>query len=593
MAISQGFLNELKDRNDIVELISQYVQLKRAGSNMSGLCPFHNEKTPSFTVFPKTRSYYCFGCGAGGDAVTFVMNVSGLSYRDAVEFLANRVGMVMEKEEGAPVRNDVRRDRVVAATTEAARFFYKALLSPQGANARAYLEKRKLEALTVKRFGVGFAPDSWNALADYLTAKGFNAKELEAAFLCKTGKNGRLYDIFRNRLVFPLIDVNGDVLGFSARRLNEEDERKYVNTSDTPAFKKSKFVFGLNIAKNSGENSLIMCEGCMDAVALHQAGFSNAVATLGTAITAEQARLIARVATQVYLSYDGDKAGQNATLKGIKLLNEVGVSVKILSMGDMKDPDEYIKKYGKEAFKRVIEGSTGQIDYKLNEIASRYNMNVPEEKLRAYNEMCGYAATLSGMASKEICASRISALTSVSVPVTVRDITRKAESGVRRAVKENDKKELQSALGFGDKVNKDRLKLPAVVMIEEHVLGILLIRPDLYKDVANVLKPESFVTEFSRKVFELFYEEFSAGAEPVISKNGTLSSEELSRVTAMMAARITSKENNAETLKGYVKALEREKLKVDTDADITERGAAALEEYIAKLTKKNNTTEEK
>ncbi len=592
MAISQGFLNEIKDRNDIVELISQYVQLKRAGSNMSGLCPFHNEKTPSFTVFPKTRSYYCFGCGAGGDAVTFVMNVAGLSYRDAVEFLANRVGMVMEQEEGEPRRNEVRRDRVVAATTEAARFFYKALLSPQGAYARQYLEKRQLEQLTVKRFGIGYAPDSWTALADYLGSKGFTPKELEAAFLCKSGKNGRLYDIFRNRLVFPLIDVNGDVLGFSARRLNEEDDRKYVNTSDTPAFKKSKFVFGLNIAKNSGTGSLIMCEGCMDAVALHQAGFNNAVATLGTAITSEQARLIARVANQVYLSYDGDKAGQNATLKGIRLLNEVGVSVKILSMGDMKDPDEYIKRYGKEAFKRVIEGSTGQIDYKLNEIASRYNMDVPEEKLRAYNEMCGYAATLSGMASKEICATRISALTSVSVPVVIRDITRKADSVTKRAVKESDKKEVQASLGFGDKVNKDRLKLPAAVMIEERVLGILLVRPDLYKSVAEQLRADGFITDFNRKVFELFYEEFLSGVEPVISKNGILAPDEISRVTAMMAARMSSKENNADTLKGYVMSLEREKLKVDTDADITERGAVALEEYIAKLKKKNNTTEE-
>ncbi len=592
MAISQGFLNELKDRNDIVELISQYVQLKRAGSNMSGLCPFHNEKTPSFTVFPKTRSYYCFGCGAGGDAVSFVMNIAGLNYRDAVEFLAFRVGMLLEDDDGAPRQNEVRRDRVIAATTEAARFFYKALLSPQGAHAREYLEKRQLEALTVKRFGVGFAPDSWTALADYLSTKGFTPKELEAAFLCKPGKNGKLYDIFRNRLVFPLIDVNGDVLGFSARRLNEADDRKYVNTSDTPAFKKSKFVFGLNIAKNSGEASLIMCEGCMDAVALHQAGFSNAVATLGTAITSEQARLISRVATQVYLSYDGDKAGQNATLKGIRLLNEVGVSVKILNMGDVKDPDEYIKKYGKEAFKRVIEGSTGQIDYKLNEIASRYNMSVPEERLRAYGEMCSYAATLNGAASKEICAGRISALTSVSVPVIIKDITRKAESGSRRTVKENDKRELQTALGFGDKVNRDRLKLPAVVMIEERVLGILLVRPDLYKCVETRLKPECFVTEFSRRVFELFYEEFSSGQEPVISKDGILSTEEVSRVTAMMAARMSSKENNAETLQGYVQALEREKLKIDTDADITERGAAALEEYIAKLSKKNNTTEE-
>ncbi len=590
MAISQGFLNEIKDRNDIVEVISQYVQLKRAGSNMSGHCPFHNEKTPSFTVFPKTRSYYCFGCGAGGDVVTFVMNMAGLSYVDAVEQLANRCGMQMEQDNSAPRQNEVRRDRVVAATTEAARFFYKALLSPQGAYAREYLTKRQLEGLTVKRFGVGYAPDSWTGLADHLTAKGFKPKELEAAFLCRTGKNGKMYDIFRNRLVFPLIDVNGDVLGFSARRLNEEDERKYVNTSDTPAFKKSKFVFGLNIAKNSTAGSLIMCEGCMDAVALHQAGFDNAVATLGTAITAEQARLIARVTSLVYLSYDGDKAGQNATLKGIKLLNEVGVTVKILSMGDMKDPDEYIKKYGKDAFKRVIEGSTGQIDYKLNEIASRYNMSVPEERLRAYGEMCNFATTLQGMAGKEICASRISELTGVSVPVIVRDINKKAQSTARKSVKEQDQKEVQNSLGFGDKVNRDRIKLPAAVMIEERVLGILLVRPDLYKEVKDTLNAECFVTEFSKKVFELFYEEFSAGAEPIISKNGTLQPEEISRVTAMMAARSQSRDNSETALRDGVRALEREKLKIDTDAAIEQDGAAALEAYIAKL-KKNNTEE--
>jgi len=317
MAFSQRFLEEIKDRNDIVELVSKYVALKRAGSNMSGLCPFHNEKTPSFTVFPKTRSYYCFGCGAGGDAFSLVMALEGLGYRDAVEYLANRVGIPMEEDGTQRPRDEVRRDRVVAATTEAARFFYASLVSEAGAAARAYLEKRGLSMLTVRRFGIGFAPDSWDALAKHLTAKGFTPKELEAAFLCRVSKNGRLYDIFRNRIAFPLIDQGGTVLGFSARRLNEADEKKYVNTSDTPAFKKSKFVFGMNIAKNSEERSFIMCEGCMDAVALHQAGFSNAVATLGTAITSEQARLIARNASTVYLCYDSDGAGKNATLKGI------------------------------------------------------------------------------------------------------------------------------------------------------------------------------------------------------------------------------------------------------------------------------------
>lgn len=593
MAFSQSFLDEIKDRNDIVELISKYVALKRAGSNMSGLCPFHNEKTPSFTVFPKTRSYYCFGCGAGGDAVSFVMALEGLNYRDAVEHLANRVGLQMEDDLGAKPRSEVRRDRVIAATTEAARFFYSALTSPKGQAARAYLEKRGFSALTVRRFGIGYAPDGWDALAKHLTAKGFTPKELEAAFLCRVGKNGSLYDVFRNRIAFPLIDTSGAVLGFSARRLNDADERKYVNTSDTPAFKKSKFVFGMNIAKNSDENTLIMCEGCMDAVALHQAGFSNAVATLGTAITAEQARLISRHANMVYLSYDSDGAGKNATLKGIRLLGEVGVGSRILNLGDVKDPDEYIKKYGAAAFKRVLQDASGQIDYRLKEIAAGFNLSIPEEKLRAFDRMCDYAAERPGRAEREVCAARISELTGVSYTAALEGVTRKAELAARRTRKEQDTKELQNTLGFGDKVNRDRVRLPAAVMIEERVLGILLVRPELYGGVAEILTEESFVTDFNRKVFALFKDDFVAGREPTLSKDGALSTDELSRVAAMQAARLAVQDNSADTLNAYIKSLGREKLKVDYDADIARRGAAALEEYIAKLKENNKATEDK
>ncbi len=585
MAFSPRFLDEIKDRNDIVELISRYVALKRAGSNMSGLCPFHSEKTPSFTVFPKTRSYYCFGCGAGGDAVSFVMQLEGLSYRDAVEYLANRAGLQME-EDGERKRDEVRRDRVVAATTEAARFFHKALVSPSGAAAAEYLKNRGLSPLTVRRFGIGYAPDSWDTLSKHLSAAGFTPKELEAAFLCRTGKNGKLYDVFRNRVLFPLIDVNGNVLGFSARRLNEADERKYVNTSDTPAFKKSKFVFGLNIAKGSEEDSLIMCEGCMDAVALHQAGFTNAVATLGTAITSEQARLIARHVNTVYLCYDSDGAGKNATMKGIKLLNEVGVGAKILDLGDVKDPDEYIKRFGADAFRRVIKGSTGQMDYRLKEIADKFNMALPEERLRAFELMCSYAATLDGRAEREICSSRIAAMCEVSMTAATESVEHKRSIGQRRVKKEETGKQMQDALGFGDRVNRDRVKLPAAVMIEERILGILLTKPELYREIADKLSEDSFVTEFSKKVFLLYKEDFENGRESVLSKDGALTGEELSRVAGMQAARQAVNDNGLDTLKSCISALEREKLKTDYDADIAERGIAALEEYIAKLKKK-------
>lgn len=588
MAFSQRFLEEVKDRNDITELVSKYVALKRAGSNMSGLCPFHNEKTPSFTVFPKTRSYYCFGCGAGGDAVSLVMAMEGLSYPEAVEYLANRVGMQMEQDGERP-KDEVRRDRVITATTAAARFFHAALNSESGKGALAYLEGRGFSKLTIRRFGIGYAPDSWDALSKHLTAQGFTEKELAAAFLCRTGKNGKLYDVFRNRVLFPLIDINGAVLGFSARRLNEEDERKYVNTSDTPAFKKSKFVFAMNIAKNRDDDSLIMCEGCMDAVALHQAGFGNAVATLGTAITGEQARLIARHAKLVYLSYDSDGAGKNATLKGIRLLEEVGVACRILNLGDVKDPDEYIKKYGAEAFKRVLKDSGGQIDYRLKEIAAGYNMSVPEEKLRAFDKMCEYAASRPGKAEREVCASRIGELTGVSYTAALEGVNRKAVLTVKRARKEQDSKDLQNTLGYGDKVNRDRVKLPAAVMIEERILGILLLKPELYASVQ--LSEDSFVTEFSRKVFLLYKEDFEAGREPVLSKDGALSAEELARVTGMQAARLGVQDNSEATLSAFIKSLGREKLKADYDQSIAERGAEALAEYINKLKENSKKTE--
>ncbi len=590
MAFSQRFLEEVKDRNDIVDLVSKYVPLKRAGSNMSGLCPFHNEKTPSFTVFPKTRSYYCFGCGAGGDAVSFIMAIEGLQYPEAVEYLANRAGMQVEREEGAFRRDDVRRDRVIEATTEAARFFHAYLVSEAGRPAVEYLEKRGMTKLTMRRFGIGCAPDSWDALATHLTAKGFTEKELSAAFLCRPGRNGRLYDVFRNRVTFPLIDINGAVIGFSARRLNEGDERKYVNTSDTPAFKKSRFVFGMNMAKGFGDDSLIMCEGCMDAVALHQAGFGNAVATLGTAITGEQARLIARHAKLVYLSYDSDGAGKNATLKGIRLLEDVGVACKILNLGDVKDPDEYIKKYGADAFRRVLKDAGGQIDYRLGEIAAEFNMSVPEERLRAFDRMCEYAAGRQGRAEREVCASRIASLTGLSFAAAIEGVNRKALLSEKKARKQYEGKELQDSLGYGDRVNRDRVKLPAAVMIEEKILGILLVRPELYRDVK--LDGESFVTDFSRRVFELYREDFEAGREPVLSKGGALTGEELSRVTGMQAARLSVSDNSLATLEAFIKSLNREKLKSDYDRDVAERGAAALEEYINKLKENGKKTED-
>lgn len=586
MAFSVRFLEEVKDRNDIVEFISRYVQLKRAGNNFSGLCPFHNEKTPSFTVFPGTRSFYCFGCGTGGDIFTFAMQAEGLDYPEAVELLAKRAGIPLEEDEFRP-RNEVRRERVVAATTEAARFFHKALFSEGGEQAREYLlEKRKLSTATIKHFGIGYAPSGWDNLGKHLSAKGFTDKELDAAFLCRQGQKSR-YDIFRNRIMFPLIDINGDVLGFSARRLNEEDERKYVNTSDTPAFKKSKFIFAMNFAKNTTDGSLIMCEGCVDAVALHQAGFGQAVATLGTAITSEQARIIARHAKQVYLAYDIDAAGRKATLKGIELLSQVGVSAKIINLGSVKDPDEYIKKFGAEAFKRVLSASSGQIDYQIDEIAERYNLEIPEEKLRALGALAEFAAQSESKAQREICAARISKKLDISYSAVIDEVERKQRFAVKKKKSEFEQKEIQNTLGFGDKINRERIKLPAAAMLEEKILGVLLLHPELYKSVSDKLKAESFLTEFNAKLFAAFLPDFEAGNEPILSKEG-LSGEEISKAVMMMAARQTFSDNGVTVLEELIDALEKEKLKADYDKKITDGGAEALLEYINKLKNKES-----
>ena len=292
MAFSKPFLEEVKRRNNLTDLISRFVPLKRAGSNMVGCCPFHSEKTPSFTVFPATESYYCFGCGAGGDAITFVMQSEGLEYREAVEQLAKLAGVPLEEEQndrGRPLAPAVKKDRLFAVNKAAARFFYAKLQSPEGEYARAYLQKRRFSDTTVKRFGIGYAPAGWDGLCKHLHAQGFTDLEISTAFLGRAGKNGSMFDLFRNRLMFPIFDLTGEVVAFSGRRLSEDDERKYVNTSDTPVFKKSRVLFGLNFAKNDAQDGLILCEGAPDCIAMQQAGFGNAIATLGTAITGEHA----------------------------------------------------------------------------------------------------------------------------------------------------------------------------------------------------------------------------------------------------------------------------------------------------------------
>ncbi len=590
MAFSRAFLDEVRDRNDIYDVINRYVALKRAGSNYSGLCPFHSEKTASFTVFPSTRTFYCFGCGAGGDVVSFVMKAEGLEYPDAIRFLAERAGIPIEDDGSDHSGPSVRRDRVIAATTDAARFYRDRLFSDEGTAAREYISKRGYTSLTVKRFGFGYAPDRWTALVDHLKGKGYTDDELIASFLAtRSKKTGKLYDIFKNRLVIPIMSVQGEVVAFSCRRLNENDERKYINTSDTPAFKKSKLLFGLNIAKNDKSGKLILCEGAVDAIALHQAGFSNAVATLGTAITAEHARLIARYADTVYICYDMDAAGTGAKLKAIKILDEAGVKSEIITLSnDTKDPDEFIKKYGSAAFANKLGASVGQVDFRIDQIISKHDISSPDDKLRAADELTDLIAAFDNAIEREIYSSRVADRLSLASKSLLDEANRKHSRIKASKIKKASADAIRASEGYGDRVNADRLRYSSEALLEQTLLGMMLLMPELGKTGSQLLADDDFATEFNRRVFCLFKDDFAEGREAMLSKDGILNQAEISQVARYIATRRSLGGNDADTLRATAEKLRQLREKRLDDSAIESGGAAALQAYLDK--KRNNMT---
>lgn len=593
MAFTREFIEELKIRNSIEEVVGRIVTLKRAGANLSGLCPFHSEKTPSFTVFPGTSSYYCFGCGAGGDVVTFVMQTENVDYREAVEILAKRAGIPVEEVktdrfDAAPV---VKKDRLLEINKEAGRFFYASLVSPIGAGAREYLSTRRFSSATVKHFGIGYAPSGNAPLYNHLLSKGFTPIEMKTAFLCGESRNGRMYDVFRNRLMFPIFDINGDVVAFSGRRLNEEDERKYINTSDTPVFKKSRVLFGLNIAKKSESGSLILCEGAPDAIAMHQAGFDNAIATLGTAITTEHARVIARICKTVFLAYDIDKAGRKATLKGIELLNQVGVDTKIINLGtEAKDPDEYIKKFGADSFRAKLSGSSGQIDYRIDEIISRHDISVAEEQLRAAQELTDYIAGLSTRPEREIYAARAAEKLGMTRDSLRSEVERVVSKQERTAKKERVQKILRDQNGMGDAVNRDKIRYSSEASHEEAIIGIMLVRPDLASAVCAGLSEDKFSTSLNKKFFEFLKDDFLNGREPILSRDGILSPREIGCLESYRAARLSVGDNTEAALNSHIDALNYLRERREYDKKIEENPADALSEYLNKIKEKRNGT---
>ena len=502
--IPREIIDEIVFRNDIVEVVGSYVTLKRAGSNFSGLCPFHNEKTPSFTVFPATKSCYCFGCGSGGDVITFIMRTENLDYVEALEFLAARAGITIPEDNSQNV-SSVSRKRIYAMNLEAAKFFRSCLLDKDiGAEALEYLcEKRKLSMLTVKRFGLGYSPNDFGMLTNHLKRLGYTDEEMTVGFLAgRSQKTGRPYDYFRNRVIFPIIDTAGNIVAFGGR-IMDDSKPKYLNTSDTPAFKKSRHLFALNFARKKCEEQMILCEGYMDVIALHEAGFENAVATLGTAITSEQARIFAKYTKKVVICYDSDDAGQNATQKAIRLLGEVGVDVRILKLSGAKDPDEYIKKFGADSFRRVLGESKSGFDYGVDKIISSRDISLVEEKVKAASEVCALIARVYSRVERDIYIRRASELLSVSVESLASDVERMRRRIEREEKSEQSKEAMLSIKHIGDRVNNDVAKNIKATANEESILGLMLMLDEIRAEAASgeLISAEDFVTDFGRRVF--------------------------------------------------------------------------------------------
>lgn len=546
--ISKNIIDDIKYRNPIDEVISSYVNLSRTGTNLKGLCPFHSEKTPSFTVFTGDPHFYCFGCGAGGDVITFIMKAENLDYPAALEFLAQRAGITLPVSKEEEMWNKgVSRTRVIEMNTCAARFFRDMLFDEKtGVPAREYIAKRRLSQTIVKRFGLGYAPNSFNALRDHLRKNGFTDEEMTVGFMCGVSKkNGNLYDYFRNRLMFPLIDVAGNIVAFGGRVLDDSTP-KYLNTSDTPAFKKSKMLFALNYAKNNAAERIILCEGNIDVISLHEAGFENAVATLGTAITPDHARLLKRYTEKVAIAYDGDGAGQRATEKAVKILDEVGIETKIIKIEGAKDPDEYIKKFGKEAFRKLIEGSRSKMDYVIETVLAKHDVTTAQGKTRAAKELCEYAAGIYYKVEQDLFAAKAAKALEVDVQSFSNDVSIIKRRNKRTSVKKNHEEVVRQSLGISDRVNRDFAKYPKAARLEEIVLGIMLLCPEFIEKTVNnkLLCENDFATEFGKKLFSVLESSAAAGFD-IARLNEFMTPDEVSRAMKLRTSRMPLQNTDA------------------------------------------------
>ncbi|WP_295676631.1 DNA primase [Intestinibacter sp.] len=490
----KDIIEEIKSRCDIVDVISDYMQLKSSGSNYTGLCPFHSEKTGSFMVSKSKQIYKCFGCNAGGDVISFVMRYENVDFMDAVKILARRCGITLERnisEEEKKKIQEINKFREIH--TEAARFYFANLLGTKNPGYE-YLKKRGLSDKIIKKFGLGYSLNSWNSLMNYLLAKGYDKTDLvKCGLVTHKTETNKYFDRFRNRVMFPIFNYNGKVIGFGGRVL-DDSLPKYLNSPETLVFNKRLNLYGLNISKKSiKDDTLILVEGYMDLISLYQNNIENVVATLGTALTIEQARLIRKFAKNVIISYDSDQAGQNATLRAIDILLQADIKVKILNLKDCKDPDDFIKKYGFEGYKKAMEDSDYYIKYKIDILKKKYNLNNDSQKMSFVEEATFMLKKLKSPIEKDLYAKYLSDLTNISIESIRASVGIKVNSNYNKTNKRNTN--VHKKIEQMSKIQDGYLK------VEAKFIKLLMENKNLRESVLQDINEQQFLFDETKEIF--------------------------------------------------------------------------------------------
>ncbi|MEG2813017.1 MAG: DNA primase [Oscillospiraceae bacterium] len=581
MLIPQSFISELISRCEIEDIISSYISIKHSGRTSKALCPFHSEKTPSFTIYNDTQSFYCFGCGVGGDVINFIMRAENLDYVEAIKFLATRVGMTVP--DGVEDKQSELRSSILKINRMTAQFFHTCLKQPFAKPAYEYLQNRQLSDKIIVGYGLGFAPDSWDSLVNFLSKKGFSKKEMLAAKVVSENKNGGVYDIFRNRIIFPIIDLRGNVIAFGGRVL-DDSKPKYLNSPDTLVFKKSRNLFSLNFAKNHIKDKLILAEGYMDVISIYSAGFKNVVATLGTSLTEEQARIMSKYTSNVVIAYDSDEAGQAATHRAINLLGDASITATILKMDGAKDPDEYIKKYGAKRFEILINGASDFIVHELDNLKQKCNINTIEGKIEYGKKAIFILADIKNNMQMETYAAQVARDCDNSKDTVITQIQQ-----IKKArYKKNEKKEWrtieQDLSAPNDRINPQKRDNKREAKAEEQIISFLFRHCENIKLASQLISPQQFVTDFNRRVYQAILNEQENDYVLTISTIAhNFSHEEIGAISAILANNDLA--NNLDSFKLCVNVLidYGKKLK---SADIVNVDVSELENYRKMLKEK-------